>query len=241
MGPVIGITTRVREVQSSAGTSPTHTLNDAYTNAVQRAGGVPLLFVSQDPAVVPAMLDRVDGLIMSGGGDIVPSAYGGPDHERVYGLEPLRDAFEFAMIEEARRRRLPTLAICRGMQVLNVALGGSLHVDILDAIPGAHDHFLSGDPVYETPVTVTLEEGCRLARLAGANEVRVNSIHHQAVKVPGDGLRVVGMSDDGVVEAIEHEDADWPLLAIQWHPEFLADKADALALALFDGLVAAAS
>jgi putative glutamine amidotransferase len=241
MGPIIGITTRRREVQSSAGTSPTHTLNDAYTLAVERAGGRPILLVSQDPDAAPAMLDRIDGLILSGGGDIVPDSYGGIEHATVYGLEPTRDAFEFALVREAQRRRFPMLAICRGMQVLNVALGGTLYVDILDGIDGSHDHFLTGDPVYDTPVTVTLEEGCDLAVLAGSVNVRVNSIHHQSVREPGRGLRVVGVSDDGVAEAVQHTDADWPLLGVQWHPEYLSAKADPFALAIFEALIEAAS
>ncbi|MDH3729909.1 MAG: gamma-glutamyl-gamma-aminobutyrate hydrolase family protein [Acidimicrobiia bacterium] len=241
MGPIIGITTRRREVQSSAGTSPTHTLNDAYTQAVERAGGHALLFVSQDPATAAAMLDRVDGLILSGGGDIHPAAYDGPDHDSVYGLEPNRDAFEFALIREAMARRMPTLAICRGLQVLNVALGGSLHVDIQHDIDGANDHFLTGDPVYETPVTVNLEADSLLAAICGATLAGVNSIHHQSVKELGAGLRSVGTSTDGVIEAVEHEDADWPMLGVQWHPEFLSDKADPFALALFESLISAAA
>ncbi len=241
MGPVIGITTRVRRVESSAGTSPTHTLNDAYTKAVQRAGGHALLFVSQDPATAPGMLDRVDGLILSGGGDIHPATYDGPDHDTVYGLEPDRDTFEFAIIREAMARRMPTLAICRGVQVLNVALGGTLHVDIQHGIDGAHDHFLSGDPVYETPVTVSLEADSKLAGMCDATLAGVNSIHHQSVKDLGDGLRPVATSTDGVIEAVEHEDPEWPLLGVQWHPEFLSEKADPFALAMFEALIASAS
>jgi putative glutamine amidotransferase len=240
MGPLIGITTRRREVQSSAGTSPTHTLNDAYTTAVERAGGHPILFVAQDPVTAPTMIDRVDGLILSGGGDVVPSSYGGPEHHTVYGLEPTRDAFEFALAREAMTRRLPTLAICRGAQVLNVALGGTLHVDIQHEIHGANDHFLSGDSVYETPVEVTLDPNSKLAGVCGATLAGVNSIHHQSVKEPGDGLRAVAMSNDGVIEALEHQDADWPLLAVQWHPEFLSAKADPFALAIFEWLIAVA-
>lgn len=241
MGPVIGITTRVRHVESSAGTSPTHTLNDAYTQAVRRAGGHTLLFVTQDPATAPAMLDRVDGLILSGGGDIHPESYDGPNHDSVYGLEPDRDAFEFAVAREAMARRMPTLAICRGLQVLNVALGGTLHVDIQHGIDGANDHFLSGDPVYETPVTVSLEPDSKLAGICGATLAGVNSIHHQSVKDLGAGLRPVATSTDGVIEALEHEDSDWPLLGVQWHPEFLSAKADPFALAMFESLIAAAS
>lgn len=240
MGPIIGITTRRREVESSAGTSPTHTLNDAYTTAVERAGGVPMLLVSQDPAAVPSILDRIDGVILSGGGDIVPGSYGDDGHENVYGLEPTRDAFEFALVKEAMARRVPTLAICRGMQVVNVALGGSLHLDILDHVHGSDNHWLNGDPVYDTPINVVLEPDCQLASVMELVEVGVNSIHHQSVNQPGEGLRVVGISDDGVTEAIEHEDADWPLMAVQWHPEYLSAKADTGALALFDWLIAAA-
>jgi putative glutamine amidotransferase len=241
MGPVIGITTRVRQVESSTGTSPTHTLNDAYTKAVERAGGHALLFVSQDPAAAPDMLDRVDGLILSGGGDVHPASYDGPDHDTVYGLEPDRDAFEFAIAREAMERRMPTLAICRGLQVLNVALGGTLHVDIQHAIDGANDHFLKGGSVYETPVIVNLEPDSKLAGVCGATLAGVNSIHHQSVKDLGVGLRSVGTSTDGVIEAVEHEDSDWPLIGVQWHPEFLSAKADPFALALFEALIASAS
>ena len=198
------------------------------------------MLVSQDPVAAPIMLDRLDGLILSGGGDIVPASYGAPEHETVYGLEPTRDAFEFAIAREALRRRLPMLAICRGMQVLNVALGGTLYVDILDGIEGSENHFLSGDPVYETPVTVDLKEGSRLATLVGTTSVGVNSIHHQSVRDTGDGLSVVGVSHDGVIEAVQHDDPHWPMMAVQWHPEFLSAKADAVALAMFDWLVEAA-
>lgn len=240
MAPIIGITTRQREVMSSAGTSPTHTLNRAYTLAVERAGGIPILLTSQDPAAAPRIADRLQGLILSGGGDIEPSHYGGSSHEALYGIEPDRDRFEFALIAEAKVRRLPVLAICRGMQVVNVALGGSLHEDILDAVDGAHDHFLSGDSVYETPISVRLDADCRLGRMLGQVNIGVNSIHHQSVRRVAPELRAVGWGDDGIIEAVEHEDDSWSFLGVQWHPEYLSEKSDEVALQIFDALIAAA-
>lgn len=242
MGPVIGITTRQRDVQSSAGTSPTHTLNRAYTMAVERAGGVPLLLTSQDPAAAAFLLDRIDGLMLSGGGDIVPDSYGGSRHETLYGMEPARDAFEFALVREARERALPTLAICRGMQVCNVALGGSLYEDIRSYLAEARDHFLTGEAVYQTPVTIRLDGTSRLASLLGVDRVAVNSIHHQAVRRLAEGLRPVGWSAvDGVLEAVEPAGDGWPMFGVQWHPEYLSEKADPAALRLFENLVEQAS
>lgn len=241
MAPIIGITTRQREVMSSAGTSPTHTLNRAYTLAVERAGGMPMLLTSQDPAAVPHIVDRLQGLVLSGGGDIEPSHYDGSNHEALYGIEPDRDRFEFALVAEAKARRLPVLAICRGMQIVNVALGGSLHEDILDAVDGAHDHFLSGDSVYETPISVRLDANCRLGRMLGQVNIDVNSIHHQSVRHVAPELRAVGWGDDGVIEAVEHEDDSWPLLGVQWHPEYLSEKSDEVALQIFAAFIAAAN
>lgn len=241
MAPVIGITTRQRDVQSSAGTSPTHTLNRAYTLAVERAGGIPMLLTSQDPSGAPQIVDRIQGLILSGGGDIEPGHYGGSDHEALYGIEPDRDRFEFALVAEAKARRIPVLAICRGMQVVNVALGGSLHEDILDGVDGAHDHFLSGDSVYETPINVRVDDTCRLGRMLGQTDFGVNSIHHQSVRQVAPELRAVGWGEDGVIEAVEHQDESWQLLGVQWHPEYLSEKGDDVALQIFEAFVASAN
>lgn len=241
MGPVIGITTRQRDVVSSAGTSPTHTLNRAYTAAVEEAGGIPLLLSSQNPEAVPIIVELIDGLILSGGGDVVPDIYGGVDHDTLYGLEPTRDAFEIVLVKEAQARSLPLLAICRGMQVCNVALGGTLYEDVPSAIEGAHDHFLDGATVYETAVTVELAGNSKLRRLLGVDEIGVNSIHHQAVRRLADGLVSAGFSEDGVIEAVEPAFDGWPMFGVQWHPEFLAEKADPGAIRLFENLVEAAS
>ncbi len=236
MQPVIGVTSGVRDVASIVGVGANHTVDRAYTTAVAGAGGLPLLLVPvDDPA---AVLDRIDGLVLSGGGDVEPSRYGGEWHDTVYGVDPSRDDFELALVEEARARRLPTLAICRGMQVLNVALGGSLIVDIPSQVDGALGHSRVGEHARERHQPVSVDAGCRLAAVVGRS-VAVNSIHHQAVDRLGRGLRVVARAPDGIVEGLEHEDAGWPLWAVQWHPEFLAERHDE-AGALFGALVEAA-
>ncbi len=236
MRPVIGITSGVRDVASLAGVGATHTVDRAYTTAVAQAGGLPLLLVPVDEA--GEVIDRVDGLLLSGGGDVEPARYGGEWHDSLYGVDQARDEFELSLVELARARRLPTLAICRGMQVLNVALGGSLIVDIPSQVEGALGHARVGEHARERHQPITVDAGCRLAALVG-ERVAVNSIHHQAVERLGDGLRVVARSPDGIVEGVEHEDAGWPLWAVQWHPEFLAERHDE-ARALFAALVEAA-
>lgn len=238
MRPVIGVTTGLRDVASLAGVGATHTVDRAYTAAVARAGGLAMLLVPVG-GDAGAVLDRVDGLLLSGGGDVDPARYGGDWHDTVYGVDPERDEFELALVGGAAARRLPTLAICRGMQVLNVALGGSLIVDIPSRVAAALGHSRVGEHARERHQPVRIDAGCRLAALLG-EQVAVNSIHHQAVDRLGRGLRAVARAADGVVEGLEHDDADWPLWAVQWHPEFLAERHDE-AHALFAALVEAAS
>ncbi len=236
MRPVIGVTSGVRDVASLAGVGATHTVDRAYTTAVAQAGGLPLVLVPVDD--VEAVTGRVDGLLLSGGGDVEPSRYGAEWHDTVYGVDPARDEFELALVEAARARRLPTLAICRGLQVLNVALGGSLIVDIPSQVGGALGHARVGEHARERHQPVAVDPGCRLAAVVG-ERVSVNSIHHQAIDQLGEGLRVVARSPDGIVEGVEHEDPAWPMWAVQWHPEFLAEEHDE-ARALFSALVEAA-
>ncbi len=238
MRPVIGITTRMRDVTSSAGVSATHTINRAYPDAVARAGGLAMLLIPVPGPDVGEVARRLDGLVLSGGGDVDPARYGGRHHDSVYDVDPERDEFEIALVAEAAARRLPTLAICRGLQVLNVALGGSLIVDIPSEVAGSLTHSRVGEHVHERHQRVTLDPGCRLASVLGA-QVDVNSIHHQAVDRVAAPLRVVGTTPDGVVEAVEHEDDSWPLWAVQWHPEYLAER-HGDALSLFEVLVGAA-
>ena len=236
MPPVIGITTRPRDVSSSEGTSSAYTAQRTYTDAVLRAGGVPVLLAPVPDPRVGALLERIDGLVLSGGGDLDPARYGGQRDDTTYGIDFDRDEFEIEAVKIAASRRLPVLAICRGLQVVNVALGGSLIEDIPTEI-GSADHTVIGHEVFNGHQHVSLDPTCFVSRVVGADDLHVNSIHHQAVRELAPGFRAVGWADDGVVEAIEYEDATWPLLAVQWHPEYLDDVDDLPSRALFKALV----
>jgi putative glutamine amidotransferase len=236
MLPMIGITCAQREVPSSAGEDRAHVLYATYSAMVRAAGGVPVVLVPSDG--IDELVARIDGLVLSGGGDVDPTRYGGPGAESVYGVDRERDEFEIALARAAAAQRLPTLAVCRGMQVVNVAFGGTLIADIPTAIPGAEQHRRrSGDA--RLPVQrVTLEAGSAVATALGSTEVLVNSIHHQAIDEVGTGLRVTGRAGDGLPEAMEA--AEWPLWGVQWHPEWLG-RDDGPSLRLFRTLVEAAS
>jgi putative glutamine amidotransferase len=175
---------------------------------------------------IPALLERLDGLCLSGGPDLDPAAYGAPErHAQLGPTEPSLDAFELNLARLALDRGLPILAICRGAQALNVACGGTLH----QHIPGHRQTIPAGEASHE----VSLAARSRLAPLLGAQTVGVNSFHHQAVDRVGAGLRVVGRADDGTVEAIEGAGF---VVGVQWHAETMAAH-----LPLFGALVAAAS
>jgi putative glutamine amidotransferase len=240
MRPIIGITTRQPFITTSGGELRAHVLNEVYSQAVVRSGGTPILLPPVDPGEAPRLLDRIDGLLLSGGGDIDPSLYGGTYLDTMYMIDDSRDRFEFGLVHEARSRRMPVLAICRGLQVVNVALGGSLIEDIPSEI-GSTDHSVRGPSVIDCHQTVTIEPHSLVAEVIGAEEACVNSIHHQAVRVVAPGLRAAGWASDGVVEVLDPDDHTWPLLAVQWHPEYLAVKDDPASLALFEALVESAN
>jgi putative glutamine amidotransferase len=240
MSPLIGITTGRRDVQSSAGVTLHHVINAGYVDAVVRTGGVAVLLPPGQPGSVGTLVARLDGLVLSGGGDIDPAAYGGSTNAALYEVDPTRDEFEFALAREAAEQRIPTLAICRGMQVCNVALGGSLIEDIPSQVPDHLQHSRIGEHVYERHQEISLEPGCMVAEAIGTATLLVNSIHHQAVRTLAPSLRVVGRSDDGVVEALQADDDSWPLWAVQWHPEYLSQRDDE-GLLLFRALTAAAA
>ncbi len=240
MPPVIGITTRPRTIATSGGQLGADTLQHTYRDSVARGGGVPLPLSPVRTDHVGLLLDRLDGLVLTGGGDVAPEAYGGSRSEATYGIDDERDAFEFALAIGAKERRMPVLAICRGLQVVNVALGGTLIEDI-PSFNGSSHHAVRGDGVFTPHQQVTLDEGCLLARVVGSTRLHVNSIHHQAIQDVAAGLRVVGRSADGIIEAVQAEDDTWPLLAVQWHPEYLGDAGDEASRALFSALAGAAS
>jgi putative glutamine amidotransferase len=182
------------------------------------------------------VLDRIDGVLIPGGGDIDPLQYADSRHETARGIDEERDEFELEVARRVKDRRMPMFAICRGLQIVNVALGGTLVQD-LTSHTGADGHDIIGDRAYEPHSQVLIEPGCRIATVLGAGLRDINSIHHQAVEELGDGLRVVASAPDGTIEAIEHEDPEWPLLAVQWHPEFLGMRDHEPSHALFEAFV----
>lgn len=226
MKPIIGITTYGRVLDNR------YSLPAAYVSAVERAGGQPVLIPPSD-SQAERYLAFLDGLVLAGGGDIDPSHYGGQRHETLYGIDPPRDRMELALAREAMRVGCPMFGICRGMQLINVALGGSLIEHLPDEVGDDILHrALPRDP---TPHDVTIEAESSLARIAGATQIRPMSWHHQGIRKMGDGLRVAARAPDGLIEAIERPGEHW-LIAVQWHPELSAHE-DPTQQRLFDTLV----
>ncbi len=206
-------------------------LSSAYTEAVVRAGGTPLILppLITDFAV---LLERLDGLILTGGLDLPPEWYGQEAHPNTRLADRRRLESDRVLVEAALSRSIPILAICMGCQLLNVALGGDLIQDIPTQVEGAFPH-----APRETFHRVRIEPGSRLAGIVGRTDLEVNSSHHQAVRWPGRGLRAVAWAPDGVIEAVEG-DGERFLLGVQWHPERLHERPEHLAL--FRALVQAA-
>jgi len=237
--PLIGVTTSI-----SLGTTPERAyVNSAYLHAVQQAGGVPVPLPPQLSAAGLAVIAReLDGLLLTGGGDVDPARFGEAPHENLYDVAPSRDALEIEAIRLALGRRRPVLAICRGIQVLNVALGGTLYQDV-GSDPGTalqHSQQRDGVPRNQPSHTVRVAAGSRLARALGTETLEVNSMHHQAVKVLGAGLRSVAWAPDDVVEGVELDDPALLVLGVQWHPEELVDHSEP-ARRLFAALISAAA
>jgi len=198
-------------------------LNDAYVRALEAVGVVPLVTPPLEASLAGPVLDRVDALLLTGGEDVDPSRFGAAPHPALGPVHAARDAWELALVEAARERRMPILAICRGVQLLNVALGGTLVQDIPSERPTPIDHEAAGRRAERVhAVEVTRES--RLARALGVDDPTsdFNSSHHQSIDRPADSLRVVARSPDGIVEGVETDD-DWWLLGVQWHPEELVD------------------
>lgn len=220
----------------------THRKVEDYRHAVEHVGGEVRIV---DPPTSPAeALNGVHGLLLTGGPDIAPSRYRETPHASVTDVDAARDAFELPLILEARTRRLPILAICRGIQALNVACGGTLIQDLPTAVTGAVTHRLTVPPhqAYSLAHEVWFEKNSELGRLLGerlgdSDTCEVNSRHHQAIKDVAAGFTVSATAPDGVIEAIEDPDARF-CLGVQWHPENFWRTGEFRAL--FEGLVRAA-
>ena len=243
MGARIGITTKT----PAGGPDGLARKMGPYVRAVERAGGEATL-LENDASAVDAVLAAYDGIVLSGGVDVDPARYGGAaehaNSERdEYHAE--RDAFEIALARAARERGVPTLAICRGLQVANVAFGGTLVEDLADELGAAYvirhrqtaeNGQERGD--YGTDHVVTLDPASRIAAILGANEIPTNTLHHQAVRRVADAFAVVGRTADGVVEACELREPHPFFIAVQWHPEELTNDAN---VRLFESLVEVAA
>lgn len=230
--PLVVITSIPRHIETALpGRIASATLNRRLGTLVTAAGG---LAVAADSWADPeALADRADALVLNGGQDIEPIRYGAPAHAMTDVPDRERDAFEIAVVGAASRRGVPILGICRGMQVLNVALGGTLHQHLPDVSGLAHRVL---NP-FDAPVhSAGFEPDSAIAGGLGRSRTEVNSVHHQAVDRMGKGLRATAYAEDGTVEAIE--DRDGLQLGVQWHPEFLADPYAEEQIGLFRTLLA---
>jgi putative glutamine amidotransferase len=199
-------------------------LTAAYVTALEVAGLIPLIVppLSSDRAAA-AVLDSVSGLVLTGGEDVDPARYGERRHEKVRSVNAARDATEARLIVEAKARGIPVFAICRGIQILNVALGGTLVQDIASQCDTDIAHDEDG-PRDSRSHELLVEPGSLIASALGTERCTVNSFHHQSVKAVADGMRVSARSPDGIIEGIESTDEDWWVMAVQWHPEEMTNS-----------------
>lgn len=226
--PLIGITTYGRNHDDE------FTLPAVYVEAVRRAGGIPLLIAPGEPRL-DDLLAALDGLILSGGGDLDPAHYGSDGHPTIYMIDNERDATELDLARRVVASGAPTLCICRGLQVLNVALGGTLVEHLPDVVPGTIQH--RHEPDKPTAHTLTVLPATKLAELVDAGPMHGVSWHHQAIRTVAPSLTVSAQAEDGTIEAVEAPNHPW-LIATQWHPEMSA-ATDPRQQQLFDAFIAA--
>jgi putative glutamine amidotransferase len=238
--PLIGLTA-YRKVETGAASAPLFALPPSYVEAVTAAGGIPVLIpLGLNDDALRALLARLDGLLLPGGGDIAGEHYRSEHPNFIFNIDPDRDRVELTLAREAVERGKPLLAICRGHQMLNVALGGSLYEDVLALMPGAIKHdFFGAFPRNHQAHAVALTPGSRLAAAIGQAIACVNSLHHQGIRDLAPGLVAAAHSPDGLIEGVEAPGHPFAL-GVQWHPENLIHDDPAM-LGLFRGLVEAAS
>ena len=219
--PLIGITTRNNKDSDG---HPVTALQHSYINAVVQAGGMPVL--------IPSMLaeedfldlySRLEGILFSGGGDVSLEYFNGISHPRIGEVDQQRDTTEISLMRTAVKDGKPILGICRGAQVMNVALGGTLYTHIYDQLQGALDHDYPGDLRRVLVHPVNVDETTRSAEIFGETLLNVNSLHHQGLKDIAPSLRVAGYAPDGLVEVVEIPNYPYAV-AVQWHPEWLTDQ-----------------
>lgn len=237
MRPLVGITAWRRTLDTFYGPDTLQTLSTYYTDSVVAAGMTPVLFpAALGRDVANQLVAAVDGLVLSGGDDVDPTSYGA-ENTHSHNVSPDVDEFEMALAAAAREQRTPVLAICRGLQLLNVALGGTLSQEVTSD-GGVHE-LISRDHLEMNARrhVVRFEEGSILSRLYEAEETKVNTLHHQGLDRIADDLVVEGRSDDGLVEAARFS-GDWWALGVQWHPERLEDEHRAIFTAFAEAIEA---
>jgi len=219
--PLIGITTRNNKDSNG---HPVTALQHSYINAIVQAGGMPVLVPSM--LVEEDFLDlysRLEGILFSGGGDVSLEYFNGISHPRIGEVDQQRDTTEISLMRTAVKDGKPILGICRGAQVMNVALGGTLYTHIHDQLQGALDHDYPGDLRRVLVHPVNVDETTRSAEIFGETLLNVNSLHHQGLKDIAPSLRVAGYAPDGLVEVVEIPNYPYAV-AVQWHPEWLTDQ-----------------
>ncbi|MEW6244629.1 MAG: gamma-glutamyl-gamma-aminobutyrate hydrolase family protein [Bacillota bacterium] len=228
--PIIGLTPSIQSVDRSI------RVYAEYLKAVHCAGGIPVVLSPWPPDGLE-VLRRIDGLLLTGGHDVDPAVFGEEPEEGLGEITPERDVMEMSLTRAALEMDMPVLAICRGIQVLNVAAGGTLYQDIKSQVRGAKKHRQDAPRWYPTH-EVRLRDGTRIASIACASRIRVNSFHHQAVRELGENMLITGEARDGIIEAIESAVHRF-VVGVQWHPEMMYET-DSVARALFSAFVAAA-
>ncbi len=224
--PFIGITTYGQDEQKR------FTLPREYVDSVRRTGAVPVL-ITPGESNFDQLFAHLDGLILAGGGDISPTCYQGEMHETIYMLDEERDSTEMDLAKYILNKGIPTLGICRGTQILNVVLGGTLHPHLPDVFGEEINHRLP--PREPTPHPVKIKEDSMLAQIVGSTDCKPASWHHQSINELGEGLEIVAHAPDGVIEAVELKEHPW-LIAVQWHPEITSAE-DPTQQNIFDGFV----
>lgn len=216
--PIVAVSAAIRSENDVSSAR----LRTTYLASLENARLIPIVVAPLgDPAAADALLERVDALVLTGGADINPALYDEEPHPNLGPVSDIRDQWEIALIRSAQRRNMPLLAICRGAQILNVALGGTLLQDLPSQHPSAINHDPDRPRSSRTHL-VELPGESRLARAIGLTNLEVNSVHHQAIERVAGDLRVVAVAPDGVIEGVESgADSPWWCVAVQWHPEDL--------------------
>lgn len=216
MRPLIAVTTSMYAGESYR--LPQIMLGATYVAALEDAGGTALLLTPAHQAdSISRVLDTVQGLVLTGGEDVEPTRYGQEPHPKLGSTNPVRDEMEFTALQCAIERRLPVLGICRGMQLLNVALGGTLYQDLPSQRPGSVIHQLQAS-INQRWHAAQVEPGSALAEIFGTTELQINSFHHQGIDRLAPGLEALAWSEDGLIEAVQVPELPWAF-GVQWHPE----------------------